>query len=114
MQFRKIISNGIINHSAPLTKPILTPIITPPTTVIKSPTKSGGKLSAYATTNSPDKIISINARKTLLNGGKAMLISDLPANSHIEKTRKKDTILNKSKLVLGPTLVIFNLEFSLV
>ena len=43
-----------------------------------------------------------------------MLISDLPANSHIKKTRKKDIILNKSKLVLGPTLVLIILEFSLV
>ena len=103
-----------MNHSALLTKPTLTPIITPPTTVIKSPIKSGGKLSAYASTNSPDKVISINARKTLLNGGNAMLISDLPANSHIKKTRKKEIILNKSKLVLGPTLVLIILEFSLV
>ena len=100
----KIIINGIINHSALLTNPILIPIITPPIIVIQRPVRRGGKLSAYAAVNSPENNISTNATVTSLKGGNARLISALPASSHIENTIKKETMRQRKRLDLIPTL----------
>ena len=41
-----------------------------------------------------------------------MLMSDLPANSHIENTRKKENKRHKIRLTLGPTLTELISEFA--
>ena len=100
----KIISKGIINHSALLTNPILTPIITPPIIVIHKPVRRGGKLSAYALMNSPEFTIDPKANATSLKGGNAMLISDLPANSQIKNTIQKERTRHRKRFPVLPTL----------
>ena len=46
-----------------------------------------------------------NAIATSLKGGKARLMSDLPANSHIENTIKKENKRQRRRIKLAPTFV---------
>jgi hypothetical protein len=71
---------------------------------MQRPVRRGGKLSAYAAVNSPENNISRNATVTSLKGGKARLISALPASSHIENTIKKEIRRQKKRPDLIPTL----------
>ena len=80
-----------------LTNPTLIPIKTPPIMVIDKPINRGGRLSAYASRNSPENIIETNATATSLKGGKAMLMSARPAISQIEKTSTKESSRQISK-----------------
>ena len=102
-----------MNHSALLASPTLIPIIIPPIIVIDKPVRSGGKLSAYALTNSPEYTIDPNAAATWLKGGNAMLMSDRPANSQIKNTRKKEAKRQKRRFTLIANFPELNAKFSL-